>query len=219
MPSSLFRAVAAGVLAVGAAAATLLSPAVAEAAPFAITQQGRLFDTQGMPIAGQLAVEFAIYANEGDAVPIWTEVHNITFDEGFFSVSLGSVTPLEADTFDGSVRWVGITIGSDPEMTPRAPVLSVPYALSAENATGDITPSSVSIPGYGAVINDQGQWVGDPTGLQGPQGPPGPQGATGNTGPTGPQGPAGPMGSTGPAGPAGPQGPQGLQGPAGPAGP
>lgn len=38
------------------------------------------------------------------------------------------------------------------------------------------------------VINDRGQWVGDPTGLVGPQGP---AGATGPQGPQGPQGPAG----------------------------
>ena len=36
------------------------------------------------------------------------------------------------------------------------------------------------------VISAQGQWVGSPTGLQGPQGPAGP------TGPQGPQGPSGP---------------------------
>src|SRR5688572_28946408 len=125
MPSSLFRTVAAGLFIAAAATATLLCPAIAEAAPAAITQQGRLFDTQGAPVSGELAVEFAIYANEGDAVPIWSEVHTITFDDGFFSVSLGSVTPLETDTFNGGVRWVGITVGSDPELTPRAPVLSV----------------------------------------------------------------------------------------------
>lgn len=230
MASSLFRAlVAAAVLGGG----MWLGSGTAEAAPLALTQQGRLFGSDGNPVAGTLDVEFAIYANEGDAVPLWSEVHSVTFDDGFFSVSLGSLTPLDPDTFDGSVRWVGVTVGSDPEMSPRAPVLSVPYALSAENATGDITPSSITIPGYGLVINAQGEWVGDPSGLQGPQGPPGPQGiqgpqgpagAMGSTGPQGaagpqgPQGPAGPQGATGATGPQGPAGPQGNPGPAGPAG-
>ncbi len=230
MASSLSRTF---VAAAAFAASAWVGLGAAEAAPLAVTQQGRLFDSEGNPVAGTLDVEFAVYANEGDAVPIWSEVHSITFDDGFFSVSLGSVTPLENDTFDGSVRWVGVTVGSDPEMSPRAPVLSVPYALSAENATGDITPSSVTIPGYGLVINAQGEWVGDPSGLQGPQGPPGaqgiqgpqgPAGAMGATGPQGaagpqgPQGPAGPQGPTGATGPQGPAGPQGNPGPAGPAG-
>ncbi len=52
------------------------------------------------------------------------------------------------------------------------------------------------------VINSSGQWVGSPTGLQGPQGP---AGATGATGPVGPQG------ATGAQGPAGTS-PWGLNG-------
>lgn len=42
------------------------------------------------------------------------------------------------------------------------------------------------------VINVQGQWVGDPTGLRGPQGIQGIQGIQGVPGPQGPQGPQGP---------------------------
>jgi hypothetical protein len=89
------------------------------------------------------------------------------------------------------------------------------------------------------VINNKGEWVGNPTGLVGPQGPvgatgakgstgstgpagpTGPAGAKGNTGSTGPQGPTGPAGAkgnTGSTGSTGPQGPQGIQGPTGPAG-
>ena len=86
------------------------------------------------------------------------------------------------------------------------------------------------------VINNKGEWVGNPTGLVGPQGPVGATGAKGSTGSTGPAGPTGPAGakgntgSTGPQGPAGtngkdgaagargPQGIQGIQGLTGPAG-
>lgn len=86
----------------------------------------------------------------------------------------------------------------------------------------DINPRSITIKGYGAIVNSAGQWVGDPTGLQGPQGPQGPQGATGPAGPQGPtgsQGPPGPKGDTGATGATGPQGPQGAQGPQGLTGP
>ena len=91
------------------------------------------------------------------------------------------------------------------------------------------------------VINNLGQWIGDPTGLQGPQGPQGPAGSQGPKGdkpahqwsdtslrfenpdgswgsyvdlrgPTGPQGLQGVQGSQGPTGPQGPQGPQGPAG-------
>jgi len=77
------------------------------------------------------------------------------------------------------------------------------------------------------VIDTNGKWVGDPTGLVGPAGPAGAQGETGATGPAGPQGPKGDTGAqgpqgatgaTGPAGPAGPQGPKGDTGAQGPQG-
>jgi hypothetical protein len=73
---------------------------------------------------------------------------------------------------------------------------------------------SVAINGT-TVINSLGQWIGSPTGLQGPAGP---TGATGATGPAGPQGTPGATGATGPQGVTGPTGPAGVQGPAGPAG-
>lgn len=69
---------------------------------------------------------------------------------------------------------------------------------------GELTITSLSIEGYGLVIDSEGKWVGEPTGLQGPQGPPGPQGL---------QGPPGPQGPPGTPGADTTQGEQGLPGP------
>lgn len=60
------------------------------------------------------------------------------------------------------------------------------------------------------VIDGNGTWVGDPTGLTGPQGPKGDTGAAGATGPQGPQGATGATGATGSRGPAGPAGADGV---------
>lgn len=135
---------------------------------------------------------------------------------------LGTFTPLDPSIFEGtSLYYLGIEIENDGEMEPRQPLVSVPFAFMANNVTGDITPSSISIGGK-VVINDQGEWAGAPSGLVGSTGPAGP------AGPTGPAGPAGDRGATGPAGPAGPTGPagavgatgaRGATGPTGPAGP
>ena len=54
----------------------------------------------------------------------------MTFDQGYYSVSLGSVVPFGAKVFDGSLRYFGITIGAEPELSPRAPVQSVPTRCS-----------------------------------------------------------------------------------------
>ena len=88
------------------------------------------------------------------------------------------------------------------------------------NASGNVTAGnvitaglaslgSVTIAGYGAVINDSGAWVGDNTGLQGPTGA---QGAQGTTGTQGIQGITGTQGTDGTQGIQGIQGVQGTTG-------
>lgn len=210
-----------------AGATALSSAALAANVPQSITHQGRLYDGGDKPIDATLAVQFAIYADASATTAIWTETDQVTFEDGYFSVSIGENTPFTAAVFNGSVRYLGITVGGDPEMSPRVPIQSVPYAMVAGDAIGDIHPTSVVINGT-TVINSGGKWVGDLAGLQGPQGPQGPQGLQGPQGPTGPTGvagvtgPTGPTGATGATGSTGPQGPQGqagVQGNQGPAGP
>ncbi|WP_437579881.1 collagen-like protein [Sorangium sp. So ce887] len=224
-----------------AAVAVAGAGTAAAAVPATITHQGRLFDERNAPISETLDVVFALYDERGASTPIWSEVHSITFDDGFFSVRLGSITPFQGAIFNGAERYLGITVGDDVELKPRATVASVPYALLAGNVNGDITPTSISVNtesgttvlidgsgvavNGGQVIDENGQWVGSPTGLQGPQGVDGPAGPAGATGPAGPTGPAGAAGAQGPVGPMGPEGPMGpiglmgLQGPIGPMGP
>jgi len=202
------------------AASVVALPGLAAAAvPSTMMQQGRLYDANDVPINATLQMVFAIYDSPGAAVPLWSEVHSVTFEEGSYSVSLGSIVPFTTTVFDGSVRYLGITVGSDPEMAPRPEIGSVPYALLAGDVNGDIHPTSVSIAGFGEVIDANGQWVGDSTGLVGPQGPVGPTGAAGPQGPAGPTGATGPQGIAGPQGATGPQGPAGAQGATGPQGP
>lgn len=203
-----------------------LASQASAAVPSVLNHQGRLYDASNEPVNGPIDIEFAIYDAPDALAPVWSEIHTITFEDGYYSVTLGNDDPL-LDILTGDEMYLGITVGSDPEMTPRSPIDSVPYALVANNAVGDITPTSIVINGA-TVIDENGEWVGAPTGLVGPQGPQGPIGMTGPTGPTGPTGAIGPAGATGPTGPAGPAGPigptgptgpQGLQGVAGPAGP
>ena len=187
--------------------------------PQVVTHQGRMFDGGGVPVVGPQDVKFTIYDLEDAGVELWTETINIDFDEGFFSVRLGEITPLNATVLDGTIRWLGITVGADPEMTPRAAIASVPYAMFAGDVTGVIHPQAIEIQGFGPIVDVNGQWVGDPTGLVGPAGPAGAAGPAGPAGPAGAVGPEGPAGAVGPVGPAGPQGPAGAVGPMGPAGP
>lgn len=185
-----------------AAGTMLVGMSGAQAVPQTITHQGRLYDANKMPVTGKLDVTFKIYANEADVDPIWTETQQITFDEGYFSASLGQTTPFDTamiPVFDGSVRYMGVTVGVDPEMTPRAVMQSVPYAMVAGEVYGDIHPTSISVGGT-TIINSMGEWQGPATGLVGPTGPAGADGMMGPTGPTGPTGADGAPGPTGATG-------------------
>lgn len=205
-----------GLLSLSLVAASLaLGGAASAAVPTTLTHQGRLFDGAGKPSTGSVDVQFALYAAASGGTALWSEVANVSLDDGYFSSELGSINPLPDALLDTDTLFLGITVGNDAEMSPRSEIRSVPYALRAGDVRGAIHPTTVSI-GNQVVIDANGNWVGSPTGLVGPQGLPG---ATGATGPQGPQGPAGPTGATGAQGPQGPNGLTGAQGPQGPAGP
>jgi hypothetical protein len=136
---------------------------------------------------------FKLYDAGSGGNQIGSAITNSTsFANGLFTVNLD----FGAGAFNGSARWLDITVqsGVDAEpLTPRVQVLAAPYALYA------MTPAGPA----GA------------TGATGPQGPQGPQGGQGPAGTNGAVGPQGPQGVQGPVGPQGTQGPMGPQGPAG----
>ena len=79
--------------------------------------------------------------------------------------------------------------------------------------TGNTVQQNVNIDGYGEVVNQDGEWVGEGgIGTQGPQGPIGPQGNIGSQGFQGIQGPIGTQGFQGAQGINGVDGAQGFQG-------
>ena len=180
--------------------ALAVAPASSGAVPGYLSQQGRLFDSAGVPQIGPINFRFSLYTAATGGTAVWTELQPITLDDGYFSAVLGSVTPLDPALFDGKEKWLGVSVGNDAEMTPRQPIVSVPYALVSGNVIGDITPTSISVGGV-PIVSSTGEWVGAPTGLEGPRGPAGPAGQPGPMGAPGATGPAGPPGATGPAGP------------------
>ena len=201
-----------------------LSPMLAQAQQPAVTMtwQGDLADGGGVPVSADLPMTFRLYDESG--TPLWTQTNQVAVVDGQFVSVLGDAEPFPVDIDPTVPLFMGLSVDGGEELKPRLPVgsaLRALWALQAEDVVGDIHPHSVSI-GDQLVINEDGQWVGDPTGLQGPEGPVGPAGEIGPEGPQGLQGVAGPAGPAGPVGPAGdpgPAGPQGLQGVPGPVGP
>jgi hypothetical protein len=120
-------------------AAVACLTAGASAVPGTLTQQGRLFSSDGDPVDGEVTIIFTIYDDPDDsdeANVLWTESQDITLDDGYFSAQLGEVEEIDPDdVFDGSVRYLGVTVGSDSEMSPRQAITSVPYAFHSGHAT------------------------------------------------------------------------------------
>src|SRR5580704_17741129 len=90
--------------------------------PQLLTEQGRLLDSSGNPVVGSIPTTFALYATPAGGTPtsgaLWSEAQTVTLDEGFFSAMLGETTPIPPSAFSGAQLYLGVTVGTDPEMTP-----------------------------------------------------------------------------------------------------
>ncbi len=199
------------------ACAALVAAALpaAAAVPSTVDQQGRFLKMDGSPETGSLTVTFALYATATGGSPVWSETQTLQLDAGgFYAAQLGAATPFPKGLWDGTSFFLGITVMGESEMSPREPIVSVPYALRAgvaDDVTGDIHPTSITVNGK-VVIDSMGNSL--IAGPPGPKGDPGPQGLQGDPGPPGMTGPPGATGMTGPQGAKGDPGPQGPPGPA-----
>jgi hypothetical protein len=141
---------------------TVAAPLQAFFTPSTLGFEGWLSNASGQPISGQHQLKFRLYDQESGANPaLWTETYsNYIVTNGFYSVQLGSITPLPATAFDGD-RWIGITVDSDPEMTPRIAIGSVPFARNAKQTTGLLGyPVSTATPqnGQALTFTSNNQW-------------------------------------------------------------
>ncbi|MDI6804519.1 MAG: hypothetical protein QME58_11860 [Bacteroidota bacterium] len=119
--------------------------------PQLVNYQGKL-DSAGVPLSGTRNLTFKIYDVLTGGTAIWTETQTgATITNGVFNVILGSISafstatsPLFVGTGD---RYIGITVGSGTEMTPRLRITSVAFSLRADQADGvaDNAVTSVKI--------------------------------------------------------------------------
>lgn len=103
--------------------------------PQMINYQGVLNSTAGGPLDTTLSMVFRIYEDPTTATDVWSETQDsVKVEDGIFSVLLGSVNPIPASVFDGSLRYLGIQVGYDNEMSPRRLLVSVGNAFHSEFA-------------------------------------------------------------------------------------
>jgi hypothetical protein len=113
----------------------LAAPALAAAVPMQFTHQGRLADSGGVPLEGAHDLVFQLYAQPDATEPVWSQTIAANLDAGVFSVVLGGDgAPLDSALFDGSALWLGLAVDAEAELPDRVALVSVPYAVRANQA-------------------------------------------------------------------------------------
>lgn len=105
-----------------------------------ITYQGRLTDTNGTPLSGAYVITFRLYDVATGGTALWSEYwagsDSVVVTRGLFSVRLGSLTAIPTAVITSTSNlWLGVSVGTDAEMTPRVQLGSAPYAFQANHAT------------------------------------------------------------------------------------
>ena len=138
----------------GAAGRAGPGPAQASGAPFLFNYQGLLLDSAGSPVAdGDYQLTLTIYDVITGGTALWSETQTVAVENGLFNATLGSVTAIDPAWVDGRSLWLGITLQGEPEMEPRIALLSVPYALNANDVrNADIHPHTVLASAPGTAI-------------------------------------------------------------------
>jgi hypothetical protein len=114
----------------------LRAPAAAGTSTGTIAYQGRLADADGNPITNTVNMIFRLYDVASGGVPLWEEQwtgsNGVQVSDGLFNVMLGSLTSIPQSVITGhDSLFLGITVGTDDEMTPRVQLGTVPFAVQA----------------------------------------------------------------------------------------
>ena len=104
-----------------------------------INYQGKLANASNVAVAdGQYPIIFSLYSAATGGSAVWTEtdygVNQVTVKNGLFSIMLGSTTPFTGIDFN-QTYYLGVTVASDTEMTPRKIIGAVPAAFYAATST------------------------------------------------------------------------------------
>lgn len=134
----------------------LLITAIASAGiPQLINYQGRLTASGGAPINDTVLITFAVYDAVTGGNLKWIETQpSVVVTDGLFNVLLGSVSPIPDSLFNDADRYLGIRINTDPEISPRTRLVTVPWSYrvgTIDGSAGGIVTGDVSIYGRTSV--------------------------------------------------------------------
>ncbi len=126
------------------------------AVPAVINYQSRLRTSGGVAITSAASVSFSLYTAATGGTALWTESRNqssgacakVTPDaNGYFSVQMGSCEAFPATLTFTTPLYLGVTIGSDSEASPRVAFAPAPYAMNSArvgNFVADISANTLT---------------------------------------------------------------------------
>jgi hypothetical protein len=112
--------------------------------PNIINYQGLLKDASGTVVPdGDYNINFMLYDVANGGTALWAETKLINVVDGIVNTKLGSILPLTLP-FD-KAYWLGVTIGTGSELTPRVEFTSVPYShMSMSVPNGTLTAEKIA---------------------------------------------------------------------------
>ena len=118
----------------------LLYPQTPAEVPQMINYQGKLTTAEGGCLNDTVQMIFSIYPDTLGSPAVWADTQaQVVVKDGVFNALLGSVNPIPDSVFDGSTKYLGVQVESDPEMRPLKPMVSVAYAYRALSCDEDWT--------------------------------------------------------------------------------
>ena len=147
---------------IGLLAALLCCANVQAQVPREINYQGYLTSPGGAPVSTSVTLVVKLYNAATGGAALFSETQTVSVTNGVFNVIIGSVTALTLP-FDVPY-YLGISVGADPEMTPRQALVASAYAIRALTAASADTATSANQLG-GVAASQYLQTNGNGSGL------------------------------------------------------
>ena len=116
-------------------------PAAVDAGSSYIPIQGYLTDSSGTPLNGVHHITFRLYDVGIGGTALCEYALDVSIADGLFNTYINGT----GCSIDGRTLYLGIQVGSDPEMAPRSYIDNVPYAWSLRPGAQIIGDSSNEI--------------------------------------------------------------------------
>ncbi len=107
--------------------------------------QGVIRDDTGASVDnGAYSIEFRLYTSATATSSVWNETQSLDVVNGVYSAALGSVTSMAGLDFNVEY-WLGISIETAEELTPRTKLTLSPYAVIASVSGTNVFPENGNV--------------------------------------------------------------------------